>query len=73
MTNNEKPSAMPALAEALIAHDVDIPEAITALRIDLTPAAFTELALLLDCCPIHMTDLDSCADDDLDDCKHLRS
>jgi hypothetical protein len=64
MTNNT-PSAMPALAEALLAADADPFEALDLLKPELTPEAFSELALLLDVCPIHYQDLEICADDDI--------
>lgn len=77
MTNNESPeapSAMPALASALLdADDVDILDALAALRPLLTPAAFDELAILCDMCPMHMQDIDSCRDDDEPECRDMRA
>ena len=55
------------LAAILInAEEIDSFELIIELRPALTPRAFATLCLAADLCPIHETDLDSCADDDLD-------
>jgi hypothetical protein len=44
-------------------------------KIDLifAPAMRDRFLLAFDCCPIHRTDLDSCADDELPECAHLRT
>lgn len=83
MNENDKPSAIPALADALLNRDdLDILDALTELKPLLTGPAFDELATLCDMCPIHLQDLDSCRDDDACDitdydvpltaCRHLR-
>lgn len=38
-----------------------------------TPAAIETILLSFDCCPIHRTDLDSCADDELTECARFRA
>jgi hypothetical protein len=43
-----------------------------ALESIFTPAALHRFLLAFDCCPEHRTDLDSCYDDDLPECRALR-
>lgn len=63
MTTNE--SLSPLIA-ALSADELDSIEIIFSLKPLMTGPAFEELALAFDMCPIHLQDLDSCADDDTD-------
>lgn len=94
MTTNEplSPADDARNLAAPIAHliaasdDTDMLDMLAALK-PITPGpVFEMIALMLDMCPIHMTDLDSCADDDALDldtpaargpipltaCRHLR-
>ena len=32
-----------------------------------------DLRMIFDICPIHKTDIDACADDDLDECRDIRA
>lgn len=57
---------------ANFAFESDPYDTMLALRPMLTDPAFYDFCRTLDACPIHMTDLDSCADDDLTECAHLR-
>ncbi len=61
------------LAATLINHTDDPFETIIELRPALTDHAFKILCLAADLCPIHESDLDSCADDDLPECADLRA
>ena len=77
MTNNRNDinarriAALHALADAML----DNPDALAAiepLRDLLTTIDFDALCFSIDICPIHLTDTDTCADDDLDICRDLR-
>jgi hypothetical protein len=78
MTTNESPAAIPAALETLITiiasdDDADLNfDLIIAIADLLPPFLAADLCLAFDICPIHHTDLDSCADDDLDACADLR-
>jgi hypothetical protein len=69
MTNNHSPIA--ALATAML-DNPDCLDMIELLRPIMTPTDFYALCAMTDICPIHLTDLDTCADDDLDDCRDFR-
>lgn len=81
MTNNRTPdrndinarrlTALRDLADALL-DNPDMLDAITPLQQLLTPIDFDALCFSIDICPIHLTDTDTCADDELDDCRDLR-
>ena len=63
------------LATAILAIDddtIDMLDALHALRALLDDHHFTMLALACDICPMHICDIDICADDDIDDCRHFR-
>lgn len=72
MTNNDanvNPPAMIAALDQIIAainnaDEFDVFENFESFRAILPPAAFEYFALSFDACPIHLCDLDSCADDD---------
>lgn len=98
MTTNERPAhnelidvvTAPLIeilvSDAMADSDVDTYELISSLSRMIPAPMFTHIALSFDMCPIHLTDLDSCADDDaldetesivintppLSACRHLR-
>jgi hypothetical protein len=90
MTTNESPMTKLATFMADILEgdlpNVDILDMLALLKPFMPGPAFEELSLTFDMCPIHLTDLDSCADDDslkldgpmfgkdipLAACRHLR-
>ncbi|MCA1806253.1 MAG: hypothetical protein LC687_00010 [Actinobacteria bacterium] len=52
---------------------IDLIELLETAQSILTPAAFIDLCLRFDACPIHICDLDTCADDDADECRRYRN
>lgn len=47
-------------------------EALRTIKPILMPADFSDVCLALDVCPVHVCDIEICADDDEPDCKELR-
>lgn len=87
MTTNTNDANVTALAMFIsnLPDDVDSYELISYMKPFMPTAAFEALATSFDMCPIHLSDLDSCADDDNDEladaapfeipftaCRHLR-
>lgn len=73
MINNEP---ITTLATALLAIDddnIDALDALDALRPLLDTHHFNALCAMLDICPMHICDIDICADDDIDECAHFRA
>lgn len=69
MTN----SRINAIATLIASSDIDFCELIELLHPLMPFPDYCALALQLDICPMHITDLDSCADDELTECAHLRN
>ena len=69
--NDRRMTALHALADAILDHPDNL-LMIEPLRSLMTPIDFDALCFSIDICPIHLTDTDTCADDDLDDCRDLR-
>lgn len=76
MTTNERPAhnelidvvTAPLIdilaSDAMADSDVDLYELISSMHRLVPAPMFAHIALAFDMCPIHLTDLDTCADDD---------
>jgi hypothetical protein len=61
------------MIDAITDDPAPMPTAIRALLACLTTDDRNTFMINLDICPMHLTDTDSCADDDLTDCAALRA
>lgn len=68
MTNNTdlRTDSLSTLADHLLDSADNLDLLLAPLRLLMTPLDFNELCAMIDICPIHMTDIDTCLDDDLD-------
>lgn len=66
MTNQSNPAIDTLATNLLHANALDLHATLTALRALLTDDDFADLAATCDICPTHMTDIDTCRDDNLD-------
>lgn len=69
--NARRIDALRTLADAML-ESPDMLAAIESFRDLLTPIDFDALCFSIDICPMHLTDTDTCADDELTDCRDLR-
>jgi hypothetical protein len=60
------------IADTLLDQPEDMMENVEAFRTILTFDGFVRLCLRMDVCPVHLTDTDTCADDNRADCAIYR-